>query len=110
MTMDMDSTPPDPEEFSMRAANTGHIAVSGVEEVSLAMENHPVKDIQVLVSPDLHNEERIVSCSIRMELGISDFSKGSQDNTVQSIFHVEEISDGLPREIGGSSRTSKGRS
>ena len=82
---------PSTEDFNTRAPDGGQIEVTGVAEVAITVGNYPVKDIKILVSPNLSTSDLILSGRTTIELGVLDFSKCSHSNNINSIFAIEEI-------------------
>ena len=86
------------EDFNLRAPDGGQREVTGVAEVAITVGNHPVKDIVILVSPNLSTSDLILSCRTMIELGVLDFSKCSHSNKINSIFAIEEKYEYIPPE------------
>ena len=94
----MERRAPSTEDFNLRAPDGGQIEVKGVAEVAITVGNHPAKDIEILVSPNLSTSDLILSCRTMIELGVLDFSKCSHSNKIISIFAIEEINEFIPPE------------
>ena len=89
----MERRAPSTEDFNLRAPDGGHLEVTGVAEVAITVDNYPVKDIEILVSPNLSTSDLILSGRIMIELGVLYFSKCSHSNKINSIFAKKEINE-----------------